>query len=81
MARYFQYNDEVFFRETIPDGPLEKTKYYALCIEFNRSCILHNALIIVYDAAYNEFTEKTINALLPDHLSNPELPIRLILSE
>ena len=81
VARYFQYNVEVFFRETILDGPLEKTKYYVLCIEFHRSCILHNALIIVYDAAYNEFTEKTINTLLPDHLSNPELPTWAILSE
>ena len=25
---------EVFFKEIVLDGPLGKTKYYALCVEF-----------------------------------------------
>ena len=34
MDRYFQYKVEVFFREIILDGPLGKTKYYAIRTEF-----------------------------------------------
>ena len=34
MARHFQYKVEVFFREIILGGPLGKTKYYAICTEF-----------------------------------------------
>ena len=32
VARYFQYKVEVFFKKMIVDGPLGKTKYYAICI-------------------------------------------------
>ena len=31
-ARHFQYKVQVFFKELILDGPLDKTKYYALRI-------------------------------------------------
>ena len=34
MARLFQYKVEVFFEEIVLDGPLGKTKYYAIRIEF-----------------------------------------------
>ena len=35
VARHFQYKVEVFFKEIILDDPLEKTKYYTICIEFH----------------------------------------------
>ena len=34
VARYFQYKVQVLFKELILDGPLGKTKYYAVHIEF-----------------------------------------------
>ena len=34
VARYFQHKVEVFFKEIILDGTLEKTKYYAIRIVF-----------------------------------------------
>ena len=34
VARHFKYKAEVFFKETILDGPLEKTQNYAIRIEF-----------------------------------------------
>ena len=34
VARHFQYRVEVFFEEILIDGPLVKTKYYAIRAEF-----------------------------------------------
>ena len=34
VTKHFQYKLQVFFKEIVPDGPLGKTKYYALRIEF-----------------------------------------------
>ena len=34
VARYFQYKVQVFLKKLILDGPLGKTKYYAVHIEF-----------------------------------------------
>lgn len=31
---HFKYKVEIFFKDIVLDGPLGKTKYYALCIEF-----------------------------------------------
>ena len=81
VARHFQCKVEVFFKKIILDGPLGKTKYYAIRIEFQErgSPYVHsfiwifNAPNIENEAAYIEFIEKTINAQLPDHLSDPEL--------
>ena len=39
VARHFQYNVKVFFKETILDGPLGKTRYYAARIEFQEKDI------------------------------------------
>ena len=69
MARHFQHKVEVFFEEIILDGPLGKTKYYAIRIEFKERGSPHvhsflwifNALNIENEAAYIEFIEKTIN--------------------
>ena len=32
VVRHFQYKVEVFFKKMVVDGPLGKTKYYAICI-------------------------------------------------
>ena len=34
IARQFQYKVQVFFKEILLDGPLGKTKYYVLRVEF-----------------------------------------------
>ena len=81
VAGDFQYKVKVFFKEIIPDYPLGKTKY-AIRIEFQerRSPVVHS-FIWMYINAPNiqnedvciEFTEKAMNAWLPDHFSDPEL--------
>ena len=80
VARHFQHKVEVFFKEIILDGPLGKTKYYAIRIEFQERGSPHvhsfiwifNAPNIQNETAYIEFIEKTINAQLPDHLKESE---------
>ena len=81
VARHFQYKAEVFFKEIILDGPLGKTKYHAISIEFQERGSPHvHAFIWIFSApniqnetAYIEFIEKTINAQLPDHLKELKL--------
>ena len=85
VARHFQYKVEVFFKEIIIDGPLGKTNYYAISIEFQERGSPHvhsfiwilNAPNIQNEAAYHEaaikFIEQTINAQVPDPLNDPEL--------
>ena len=34
VARHFQYRVEIFFKEIVIDGPIGKTKYYAIRTEF-----------------------------------------------
>ena len=66
MSRHFQYKIEVFFKEIILDGPLGKTKYYAIRIEFQERGSPHvhsiiwifNALNTENETAYIEFIEK-----------------------
>ena len=73
MVRHFQYKVEVFFKEIILDGSLEKTKYYAICIEIHFQCIQT-------ETTYSEFIEKIIKKLeklreklLSDYLKDLEL--------
>ena len=81
VARHFQYKVEVFFKEIIIDGPLGKTKYYAIRIKFQErgSPYVHsfiwilNAPTIQNEATYIMFIERTINAQLSDPLNDPEL--------
>ena len=81
LAKHFQYKVELFFIEIILDGPLGKTKYYAMRIEFQERGSPHvNPFIWIFSApnfenenAYIEFTEKTINAQLPAHSNDREL--------
>ena len=63
MARHFQYKVEVFFKDIILDGPLSKTKYYAVRTEFQERGSSHvhsyiwifNAPNIENKAAYIDF--------------------------
>ena len=81
VARHFQYKVEVFFKEIILDGPLGKTKYYAIGIEFQEGGSPHvysfiwifNAPNIENQSAYIELIQKTINAQLPNHLKDLQL--------
>ena len=79
VARHFQYKVEVFFKDIILDGPLGKTKYYAIRIEFQERSSPHvhsfiwilNPPNIQDEAAYISFIEKT-NAQLPDPQNDSE---------
>ena len=81
VARHFQYKVEVLFKVIIIDGPLGKTKYYAIRIEFQERGSPHvHSFIWILDppsiqdeASYINFIEKTINAQLPDPQNDPEL--------
>ena len=68
VVRHFQYKVEVFFKEVILNGPLEKTKNYAIRIEFQErgSPYVHsfiwifNVPNIQNETPYVRFMEKTI---------------------
>ena len=51
VAKHFQYRVELFFKKTIVDGPLGKTTYYAIRVEFQvrGSPHLHCFLWVVKD--------------------------------
>ena len=78
VARHFQYKVQVFFKETVLDGPLEKTKYYALRIEFQEkgSPDVH-AFVWIFDAPRisDETDSKSfvISPVLADPESEPGL--------
>ena len=46
VARHFQYKVKVFFKEIILEGPLGKTKYYAIRIELQERVRPHVYLFI-----------------------------------
>ena len=54
VARHFQYRVEVFFKEIVVDGPLGKTKYYAIRVELQVGgsphvhCFLRVALMLQF---------------------------------
>ena len=81
MVRHFQCKAEVFIKELIFDGPLGKTKHYAIRTELQERTIPYvhsfiwsfNAPNIQNEAAYTEFFEETKNAQSLDHLNDPEL--------
>ena len=74
VARHYQYKVQVFFKELILDGPLGKTKYYALCIEFQERRSPHvHAFIWILEVpkienkfAYLAFVENSISPSLTD---------------
>ena len=82
VARHFQYKEQVFFKEIVLDGPLSKTKYYALRIEFQERGSPHvHAFVWILDAPrisdeteYKSFVKRFVkSAVLPDPESEPGL--------
>ena len=71
----------MFFEDIILDGSFGKTKYYAICIEFQERGSPHvHSFIWILDptnvqdeAVYISFIEKTINAQLPASQNDSEL--------
>ena len=80
VARYFQWKFEAFFKETILDGLLRKTKHCPIRVQFQErgspyfySCIpIFNAPIIQNETAYINFIEKTINTKLAEYFKDPK---------
>ena len=70
-----------FFKEILLDGPLGKTKYYALQVEFQERGSPHvhafiwilNAPKVGNETEYIAFIEKSVSANLPDPVEQPEL--------
>ena len=76
VTGHFQYKVEVFVKEIILDGPLWKTKYYAIRIEFQKAVCPHvnsNAPNVENEAANIDFIEKTENGQLQENLNDPEI--------
>ncbi|XP_066926174.1 uncharacterized protein [Clytia hemisphaerica] len=83
VARHFQYRVEVFFKTIVLDGPLDKTTYYAIRVEFQvrGSPHIHSFLWIlnapILTAAtkieYTEFIDKIIKVSLPSQHEDPDL--------
>ena len=83
VARHLQHRVEVFFKEIIIDGPLGKTKYYAIRVEFQARGSPHvHCFLWAIDAPllnsdnmeeYVAFVDQIVHAYLPDRNENPEL--------
>ena len=83
VARHFQYRVEFFFKEIVIDGPIGKTKYFAIRIEFqvrgspHIHCFLWiwKAPILSQDTVddYVAFVDKIVHASLPNKNENPDL--------
>ena len=84
VARHFQYIVEIFFKEIVTDGPIGKTKYYAIHTEFQvrGSPHIHCFLWIwnapalsesTVDDDYVAFVDKIVHAFLPNKNENPDL--------
>ena len=83
VARHFQYRLEVLFKEIAIDGPLGKTKYYAIRVEFQirGRPHIHSFLWVVYAPTltkdnkeeYIAFVDTVIHAVLPHEAEQPEL--------
>ena len=83
VARHLQYCVEVFFKEIVTDGPLGKTKCYAIHVEFQirGSPHIHSFLWVVNAPTltkddkeeYITFADNVIHAVLPHEAEQPEL--------
>ena len=83
VARHFQYRVEVFFKEIAVDGPLGKTKNYAVRVEFqvpgspHVHCFLWvaNAPVLISNnkEEYITLVDQIFHAFVPDRNENPEL--------
>ena len=83
VARHFQHRVEVFFKDIVVDGPLGKTKYYAIRVEFQVRGSPHvhcfrwvaNAPVLTLNKKeeYVAFVDQIFHAFLPGSNENPEL--------
>uniref|UniRef100_A0A7M5V9S6 ATP-dependent DNA helicase n=2 Tax=Clytia hemisphaerica TaxID=252671 RepID=A0A7M5V9S6_9CNID len=83
VARHFQYRVEVFFKTIILDGPLGKTTFYAIRVEFQVRGSPHihsflwilNAPVLTKETKveYIEFLDKIIKVDLPSQEEDPDL--------
>ena len=83
VARHFQYRVEVFFKVIVMNGPLGKTKYYAIRVEFQVRGSPHiHSFIWILNAPkldnstkleYSTWIENIVRADLPDPNTESEL--------
>ena len=83
LSRHFQYRVEVFFKEIVVNGPLEKVTYYAIRVEFQvrGSSHIHSFLWVLNAPnltkdnidEYVRFMDAIIKSYVPDINENPEL--------
>ena len=82
VAKYFQYREEFFFKNIIVDGPLGKTKYYAMGVEFqvrgsphvHRFLWVTNTPLLTSNnkEQYVAFVYQIIHAFLPEKKNKTE---------
>jgi len=83
LARHFQYRVETFFKHLVTDGPLGKTKYYAIRVEIqvrgspHVHCFIwtENSLQLTTETKliYLNHINSIVSATLPDQIQNPKL--------
>ena len=83
LSRHFQYRVECFFKTVIIDGPLGKTMYYAIRVEFQLRGSPHiHCLLWILNAPilseqnipeFKNFVDTTIKVEIPDKNENPDL--------
>ena len=83
VARHFQYRVEIFFKAIVLDGPLGKTSYYAIRVEFQvRSSPHIHSFIWILNATklsketkdeYIQWVDSIIKTDMPNSVSEKEL--------
>ena len=83
VARHFQYRVEIFFKVIVLHGPLGKTSYYAIRVEFQVRVSLHiHSFIWILNAPklsketkdqYVQWVDSTIRTDMPNSVSEKEL--------
>ena len=83
VATCFQYRVEIFFKVTVLDGPLGKTSYYAICVEFQVRGSPHiHSFIGILNAPklsketkdeYIQWIDSIIRTDMPNSVSEKEL--------
>ena len=83
VARDFQYRVEIFFKMIVLDGPLGKTGYYAICVEFQVRGSPHiHSFIWILNAPklsketkdeYIQWVDSIIRTDMPNSVSDKEL--------
>ena len=83
VARHFQYRVEMFFKIIVLDGPLGKTQYYAIRVEFQVRGSPHiHSFIWILNAPkltkvniddYRKWVDSVIRSDLPDPNNEPAL--------